>query len=418
MFALVDCNNFYASCERVFRPDLEGRPIVVLSNNDGCVIARSKEAKQLGIPMGAPFYQYRDQLYKQQIAVFSSNYALYGDMSKRVMHLLAGFVPDQEIYSIDECFLQLAGYPAPEALVRQMQQQVKRQTGIPVSIGIGPTKTLAKLANHIAKQFPDTQGIFSFSHCPSLGIHSYLSRLPVGEVWGIGFRMQRKLEALGIHTALDLKLADPEAMRRKFSIVIERIVRELNGEMCIELEDIADPKKQIMSTRSFSQSLSDLPGLQAAISYHVRHATKKLRQQHSLAHGLVVMIRTNRFQTEAGAYYVSSPQHFDLPTDDPIQITQYAMRTLAAAYRPEFAYHKAGVILFGLQPKISRQPDLFTDQNPKKEALFQTVDQINQRFGCDTLKTAFEAGKTHWKMRQHLRSPRYTTRWEELYEVV
>jgi DNA polymerase V len=294
--ALIDVNNFYVSCERVFNPKLNGKPVVVLSNNDGCAIARSNEAKALGIKMGEPWFKLRDLAQQHGIIAHSSNYALYADMSNRVMEILSGFSPNQEVYSIDECFLDLTGMPRPHlAIASRMRVMIRQYTGLPVCVGIGPSKTLAKLANHCAKKGYTPDGVCDFNAWTPEQLDAQLAKIEIGEVWGIGRRLVPKLNALGIRTVLDLKRVDPEYMRQQFSVVMEKTVRELRGQACIELEEVAPAKKQIVSSRSFGFPVTDIQSLSEALSLYTSRAAEKLRKQQSFATLLAVFIHTSPF---------------------------------------------------------------------------------------------------------------------------
>ena len=407
-FVLVDCNNFYASCERLFNPRLEGRPVIVLSNNDSCVVARSQEAKELGIAMGAPFFKIRDLCREQRVSVFSSNYQLYGDLSARVMQLLAKEASAMQVYSIDEAFLTFPASLSSGELVKlcaDIRQRIRRWVGIPTSLGIGPTKTLAKMANQLAKK---GNGVFDLSQNQEEILH----RFALGDVWGIGSRSEEKLRALGIETAWQLREAPPATIRRLMGVVGERLVRELQGISCLPLTDV-QPKKSIAYSRSFGRAVTDLQELEEALSTYVANACIKLRQQAYCAQALSVYLETTDRQQHQRA--LSLP----LLTSDTPQLIQAAKGCLKVIFRKEERYKKCGVILLDLAPEADIAPDLFQEIDPKRRKLAETVDALNSRFGRHTLfYAAMGVGaKPAWKMRSERRSPRYTSCWEELLVV-
>lgn len=416
--ALIDCNNFYVSCERVFNPRLEGRPVVVLSNNDGCAVARSNEVKALGVKMGQPWFEFEDLAKKHSIIAQSSNYALYADMSNRVMSILAMFSPQQEIYSIDECFLDLSGFGTPDLACygQRIRRCVKQWTGLPVCAGIGSTKTLAKLANHIAKKYPELDGVCDLNSMPLHRQDDWFSRIAAGEVWGIGRRLVPKLYDCGIKTVLDLKRASPAGMRSRFSVVMEKVIRELNGVPCIELEEIAPPRKQIVSSRSFGVPVADLASLEEAVSLYVRRATEKLRRQQLCAGAIYVAIRTSPFNEKERYYANGLAIPLPVPTDDTVRLTKAALWGLRKIYRSGYRYQKARVMLSELFSAGNRQSDLFglAAAENKSGKLMAVMDQINAKMGSSTLKLASEGFRQPWKMKQGNRSPRYTTNWNEL----
>ena len=424
MFALVDCNNFYASCERLFRPSLEGRPVVVLSNNDGCVVARSNEAKALGIPMGAPYFKYAEVLRRADAAVFSSNYALYGDLSRRVMQVLAGFAPRIEIYSIDECFLDLTGVRDPTALGLEIARTVRRWTGIPVAVGIAPTKTLAKLANRLAKQEACWNGVCDLQALAEPDIDRLLADVPVGEVWGVGARLARRLQTIGIDTALALRRAAPRQIRQQASVVLERTALELRGIPCLALEDVTPDKQQIRCSRSFGAPVTTLEELIEAGTTFASRAAEKLRAQQGEAAAVAVEIQTSPFRTDSTPYAASRSVALATPSADTRALVAAACQGLRTIYRPHRRYTKAGVVLLGLGPAANTQPSLFDDSDSRRQsrALMAALDQINDRFGRGSLylANARPAPRTdarpapRWARRQDHRSPRYTTRWDEL----
>lgn len=415
--ALVDCNNFYVSCERVFQPRLEGKPVVVLSNNDGCIVSRSQEAKDLGLKMAAPWHQMKALARRHGIIAFSSNYTLYADLSSRVMSLLQRFSPHQEVYSIDESFLDLGGITSNHAAYAQTIRATIRQcVGLPVCIGIAPSKTLAKLANHIAKKYPHFSGVCDFNALGGDELDTLLATIPVGDVWGVGRRSADALEGMGIRSVLDLKRTPSRRLRAQFSVVFERIVEELNGIACLELEDVAPAKQQIICSRSFGMLTSLLADLeQAAIAYTTR-AAEKLRQQHSMAGGIQVYIRTNPHKTREPQYLQSIHIPLHEPTNDSRVFCRAALHGLHQIYRSGYAYQKVGITLTQIIP-VSEQPrTLFDDpvDRQKSLALMSTLDCINRKMGCGTVKLLGEGINQRWAMRNEYRSKRYTTEWNEL----
>ena len=361
--ALIDCNNFYVSCERVFNPALEGRPVVVLSNNDGCVVARSQEVKDLGIKMGVPWFQIQSLAQHHGIVAFSSNYMLYADMSNRVMAILSSFSPSQEVYSIDECFLDLAGFER-RGITRYgqaMRSAIRRWLGLPVCVGIAPTKTLAKWVNHVAKKRPVFEGVCNYHDLTPGEVDTLMGEFPVGEVWGVGGRIAARLQQMGIVTVRDLRLASPKAMRQQFSVVMERTVAELNGESCLVLEEMAPAKQQIMSSRSFGRPVFALDELAESVATYMSRAAEKLRRQHSLAGAVQVYLRTNPFKDKEPQYSRGMILPLPDPTDDTRQLVSAALAVLGRLYRPGFAYAKTGVMLTELIAAKQRVPTLFDD---------------------------------------------------------
>ena len=415
-FALVDCNNFYVSCERVFDPKLHEKPVVVLSNNDGCVVARSNEVKALGVKMGAPWFKLRGLAQQHGIIAYSSNYALYADMSNRVMHLLGQLGMEQEIYSIDECFLVMTGCHARDVTQygQHIRQRIRQSTGLPVCVGIAPTKTLSKFANHLAKKHPRFDGVCDLDAIPPRERNDWLGRTAVGEVWGIGPRWAAKLEDLGIRSVLDLKQADPATLRRRFNVVMEKTIRELNEIVCIELEEIAPPCRQIIHSRSFGRPVTGDRELREAIAHHMSRAAEKLRRQQSHAEAVNVFIRTGVFAAEP-CYSNSLTLRLPSPTDDTRRLVRTAFWSLKRLYRPGYRYRKAGVMLTVLPPDQGVQRDLFgASETAGSAKLMQTLDRINRKMGKNTVRLAAEGFDQQWQMRQNKRSPRYTTRWDEL----
>ena len=420
VYALVDCNNFYASCEKLFRPDLRDRPVVVLSNNDGCVVARSKEAKALGIKMGVPVHHIKDEIRHCGIQVFSSNYILYGDMSRRVMTTLESLAPGVDVYSIDEAFLDVTGIDAVvpfEDFGRQVKDTVYQNVGLPVCVGIAPTRTLAKLANHGAKKYRATGGVVDLTD--PLRQRRLMARVPVAEVWGVGRKLTAKLHAMGIVTALQLADTDLATLRNRFSVVLERTARELNGIHCLPWEDAPPPKKQIMCSRSFGQPIQALADLEEAVAHYASRATEKLRGGQQYAGELMVFVRTNPFKTTASQYSRSASIHLINATQDSRVLVQQALNLLRSMYREGYDYAKAGVMLSELQDKTGLQDDLFetTDTGKsnaeKSQRLMAVMDEINRKSRA-TLYMARQAGPEVYAMRRTHLSPAYTTDWQAL----
>lgn len=410
--ALIDVNNFYVSCERVFNPKLENKPVVVLSNNDGCAISRSNEAKSLGIKMGIPFFQIKDMVNSDKLIALSSNYTLYLDMSDRVMTLLSKFSPDQEIYSIDESFLDLTSFKSKDLIKygQQIKTKIKQWTGLPISIGIGSTKTLSKLANHIAKKHPSFKGVCNLNVMDQDTLDTWMSHISVNEVWGVGRSLAPKLNQLGIMSVLDLKLADPDYIRQQFSIVLEKTVRELNGVMCIELKDVEEPNKEIMVSRSFGRRVNNKQELIEAITSYTSRAAERMRKQDSVASSLYVYIRTSPHDDQKRyANGVNIPLF--QPTDDSMVLTNTALLGLDHIYRDGFNYQKAGVTLCNLISKHKIQGNLFNDTI--SHSRMKVMDSINQRWK-GKLKLGSEGVTKEWEMRAQFKSRNYTTNWEEL----
>ena len=414
VYALVDCNSFYASCERVFRPDLLRRPIVVLSNNDGCVIARSADAKPF-VKMGALFHEIRGDLKHHGIVAFSSNYALYGDMSERVMTILEGCFPSIEVYSIDEAFADMTGLPEPlDSIGRQVQAEVRQKTGIPVGIGIATTKTLAKLANNAAKRWQKQTGGVVDIRDP-VRRDKLLKAMPVEEVWGVGSRMRAHLEGMQIKTAWDLAQMDAWTLRKRFNVVVEKTVRELRGVACLEIENEIEPKQEICSSRSFGKRLRELAPIQEAVTSYATRAAEKLRKQESLCRQVRVSLRTGMFNPTEAKYANGVLCQLPYPTDDSRLIIKAVQAGLQQVYREGFSYAKAQVMLLDLCRKNEYTPDLFAPEQPvKTERLMSTLDAINNRWGRGTLQPGRIAKPVEWAMRRELLSPAYTTRGSEL----
>ncbi|MEF0146157.1 translesion error-prone DNA polymerase V subunit UmuC [Pseudomonas guariconensis] len=417
VFALIDCNSFYASCERVFRPDLAKTPIVVLSNNDGCVIARSYDAKPF-VKMGEPFFQVKDKLRRHGIVAFSSNYALYGDMSERVMALIESMVPAAEVYSIDECFADLSGIQGDlTQLGRQIRTKVLKCTGIPVGVGIGRTKTLAKLANHTAKRLQQqTGGVVDI--CDPFKRDWVLRNTKVCEVWGIGRRMTAHLEAMGIRTAMDLAKADPWTLRQKFSVVVEKTARELAGTPCLELEEAAPPKQEICCSRMFGKRLTELPPIKQAVATYTGRAAEKLRAQGSVCKRMRVSIRTGMFNSDEAKYAKGALVELPYPTNDTLLLTRAATEAVEQVYRSGFRYSKAEVLLMDLRQPGEFTDDLFAMTQPVAcDRLMSVLDEINGKYGRGTMRTASVPRTPDWGMRREMMSRSYTTRIDQLWRV-
>jgi len=419
--ALIDVNNFYVSCERVFNPKLINKPVVVLSNNDGCAVARSNEVKALGIGMGAPWFKFKDLAKQHGIVAYSSNYALYADMSNRVMNILRGFSPDQEVYSIDESFLDLTAFQRRDLLQygHQISDRVLQWTGLPVSVGIASTKTLSKLANHCAKKRAEFRGVCDFNAMQPKDLEQILSQIEVGEIWGVGRKLAPKLEALGLKTVLDLKHANPEVLRQKFSVVMEKTIRELNGLVCIEIEEVTPAKQQIMSSRSFGVPVQDLASLSESVSLYMTRAAEKLRRQYAYAGALYVYIRTSPFKLDQPFYSNGHTIALPSPTNDTRKLVGVALWVLKRLYREGYQYAKAGVMLSDLVPAEGCQTDLFNTpiQTEKSARLMEAIDGINKKMGKESIKLASEGFKRPWKMKQENKSQNYTTDWDEILTV-
>jgi DNA polymerase V len=419
-FALIDCNNFYVSCERVFDPSLEGRPVVVLSNNDGCCVARSNEVKALGVKMGAPWFQLQELAERHGIIARSSNYTLYADMSNRVMGILAGFSPRQEIYSIDECFLDLTGFTQVDltGYGQTIRAKISRWVGLPVCVGIGPTKTLAKLANHVAKKRPQYDGVFDYGSLATSEQSALLESIDVSEVWGVGGRIAARLNRRGITHVLALREADPKILRREFGVTLERTLRELRGESCLALEEVNPPKQQIMCSRSFGKLVLRVEELREAVITYTARAAEKLRLQQSVAGAIHVFLNTNRFKTDEPQYQAGLTVPLLSPTSDTLALVKAALFGLEQLYRPGYRYQKAGIMLLELDSARSRQLQLFDEPEieavERRKRLMQTLDAVNQRMGKYTLRLAGEGLQQRWKLKADYKSPCYTTRWDEL----
>ncbi|MEP7730804.1 translesion error-prone DNA polymerase V subunit UmuC [Marinomonas primoryensis] len=419
VFALVDCNNFYASCEKLFRPDLKHTPVVVLSNNDGCVVARSKEAKALGLKMGVPLFQVQDEIRKHGIVCFSSNYALYADLSNRVMTIIEQEAPRVEVYSIDEAFMDLTGVDHVVDLLtfgKQVKAKVDQWTGITVGVGIAPTKTLAKLANNAAKKYPATGSVVDLMDPDRQ--KRLLALVDVSDVWGVGRRTTEKLRSRGIHTALDLANADPKTIRSEFSVVMERTVRELNGVSCLDLECVRPTKQQIICSRSFGHKVTDKQELREAIAKYTTRAAEKLRGEKRLCRVVSVFIRTSPFIPNEPQYAKTLSAELPNPTDDTRDLLDVADVMFHQLWRAGFRYMKAGVMLADFYEHGAFQQDLFRLDSTKinSKALMTVVDQINHS-GLGNVFFASQGVSPQWTMKREHLSPAYTTKWSDLRDV-
>ncbi|MGE3993360.1 Y-family DNA polymerase [Pseudorhodoplanes sp.] len=417
IFALVDCNNFYASCERVFQPGLRGKPVVVLSNNDGCVIARSNEAKALGVEMGAPWHLSRELFEREGVVVRSSNYTLYGDMSGRVMQVLSRFTPDLEVYSIDEAFLGLAGFDNRlQQHGADLRHTVLQWTGIPVSVGIAPTKTLAKVANRFAKKDLDRAGVYVMTE--EAEIERTLSRMTLTDLWGVAGRMAQRLTDLGITTPLKLRECDPAFIRERFSVVMQRMVLELRGVSCLDLEDHVPDRKSIIASRSFGRPITSLQEMEEAVASYVARAAEKMRRQNLATAHLSVFVETNRFKPTDPQYNVTRAIRLPVASADTGTLAKAANTVIRAIYKSGFRYKKAGVMLLDLAPAERVQGDLWTaPDNSRSKSLMKALDSLNAYYGRGTLTYASSGRRQAWKLRRDYISPRYTTSWEELLRV-
>lgn len=417
MYALADVNSFYASCEQVFRPDLRGRPVVVLSNNDGCVIARSREAKALGIAMGTPWFQLQKMHFPQKLHIFSSNYALYSSLSNRVMTVLEQQAPRVEQYSIDEMFLDIRGLDSCvdfEDFGRQLREHVSRSTGLTIGVGMGPTKTLAKSAQWASKEWHQFGGVLALTQSNHRRTEKLLSLQPVDELWGVGQRIARKLNTMGISTALQLAQSNPTFIRKNFSVVLERTVRELNGESCISLEEAPPPKQQIVCSRSFGERITCYDAMRQAVCQYAERAAEKLRGERQYCRHIAVFVKTSPFAAEP--YYGNSAcEKLQIPTHDTRDIIAAAVKSLDRIWLDGHRYAKAGVMLNDFSPTGVSQLNLFDDYQPKKqsEQLMKAIDGINHS-GLGKVWFAGRGIAPAWQMKRNMLSPAYTTRWEDL----
>lgn len=412
--ALVDCNNFYVSCERLFRPDLITTPIVVLSNNDGCVVSRSNEAKAIGIRMGQPWFECKALAEEHGILALSSNYALYSDLSNRVMNVLAGYAPLAEVYSIDECFVDMTGTRKLREVSYEMRQRVLQWVGLPVCVGLGPTKTLAKLANHVAKKHPRSRGVFNYNDLTDAQQTRLLGQIDVGDVWGVGRKLTSRLAAHGINTVLDLRMAHAPTLRAEFGVVMEKTQRELQGVCCIEIDDTTPDKQQLVNSRSFGKPVTELAVLQDALSVFAANACQKLRAQNSHAALVQVFLQTNRHRQDQPQYNPCMSVPLPMPTNDSLVINNWVQHVAELLWRDGYKYKKAGVVLYDITPVSVVQADWLEPLTTSNTRLMDAVDGLNTRFGRGTVKVSTGGLLGEWAMRQERKSPNYTTDWDEV----
>lgn len=417
MYALVDCNNFYASCERVFNPNLQGKPVVILSNNDGCVISMSDEAKKLKLPFGAPIFKWEDFCKTNNIEVLSSNYPLYGDMSNRVMSILKQFSPDVEVYSIDEAFLQFKGFDAYdfEDYGTQMRKRILKWTGIPTSVGVAPTKALSKVANKVARKFPDKTKSVYVIDSEEKRIKA-LKWLKTEDVWGIGRAFQKQLKAKGVFTAYQYTQLSDEWVRKNFSIVEWRLKKDLEGIPTLRLEEIAS-KKAIATTRSFEYTFSDIDNIKERVSTFATSCAEKLRKQQSSCHVIMVILSSDRHKKDLPQHHTSKIINLPYPTDSSLIISNEAVKAAIGIFKKGIKYKRAGVIVMGLVPTYNHQLNLFLHENPKHKPLMNAIDKLNIKYGDYKLKLANQDLKRTWKMRQERLSPRFTTNINDILRV-
>ena len=414
--ALIDCNNFYASCERIFNPKLIGKPIVVLSNNDGCIIARSKEAKKLGIKMGEPYFKARNIIEKNKVEVFSSNYSLYGDISQRVMETLSSFSSEVEIYSIDEAFLGLNGFENYElqTYCNHIRQTINKWVGIPVSIGVGPTKTLSKIANNLAKKNSNYKGVCILEN--KIEIKKALQQTSIEDVWGIGRRLSIFLKKYNINTAHHFSEMDRGWVRKNMGVVGEKTYLELNGVSCLDLDLVPSDKQSCCVSRSFSRPIEKLFDLEESISTYGSRVSEKIREEGLVAESMSIFVLTNHFNRREKQYSNSIKLHLPFPTNNSIKIVKRSLEGIRKIYRPGYKYKKAGIILYGLSRQNVTKGLLDYDREAS-DSIMQTIDKINNRYGGETIKIASEGIKKIWRMKRENVSPCYTTRFDELVEV-
>ena len=417
MFALIDCNNFYVSCERVFNPKLNKKPVVVLSNNDGCAISRSDEAKVLGIPMGAPAFKYEKLFKKNDVRVFSSNFPLYGDMSNRVMSILSKFTPNIEVYSIDEAFLKFEGFNCDlESYCNEIKNTVLKWTGIPISIGLAPTKALAKVANRISKKFPErTSGVYLIDS--SNKKENALKWLKIEDVWGIGFKHGKRLRNIKINTAYDFTNLEDNWVRKNMSVVGVRLKKELEGKPVLDLEEVRSPKKAIATTRSFRGTITDYEKIKERISTFAICCAEKLRSQNSNCNSIYVFIRSNKFQKNKRQYRNGILMTIPFSTNSNMIISKYAVEGLRKIFRKGINYKKAGTLVMGLDSSESHQLNLFENENPKHKTLMKTIDYIQKKEGQSKIKLASQDLRKRWKMKQESLSPNYTCKINDIIKV-
>ena len=417
MFALVDCNNFYASCERVFRPDLIGKPIVVLSNNDGCVIARSNEAKAVGVPMGAPAFENEELFKKHNVHVFSANFALYGDMSNRVMSILGEYTSGIEIYSIDEAFLNLAGFELfnLQNYGEEMQRRVTKWTGIPISVGIAPTKALSKVANRIAKKYPERTKSTYIIDSEEKRIKA-LKWLKVEDVWGIGRQHTKRLQAIGVRTAYDFTMLDDSFVRKQMSVVELRLKQDLQGIPTIKMEEV-QAKQSIATTRTFERNYTELKDIKERVTTFAVSCAEKLRKQGSCCNSIMVFIHTNGHRQDLPQYSRNIVVKLPFSTNSNIELATFAVQALEQIFKCGYHYKKAGVVVMDFTPENERQLKLFDDRNVKHIPLMKAVDKLNAMYGQQKLRLASQDIKKVWKMKQERLSPRYTTNLNDIITI-
>lgn len=417
VLALIDCNNFFVSCERLFRPDLEGRPVVVLSSNDGCAVSRSQEAKDLGIPMGAPLFKFRDIFNRHGVVAFSANFELYGDISERITNLLASITPKIEVYSVDESFLDLSELDITdyEKWGHMVRTSVFRNIGVPVSIGISTSKTLAKLASDRAKKIPTLDGALALTEAGGR-TDNYLAQMPVQDIWGVGWKLAPKLKAEGIHTALELRQMSPQRAQQLMGIHGRHMVYELNGTSCLPLQRESKPQQMIMRGRMFGEDTREFSVVESAIASLMARATAALRREHQVARRAAVMLRTNRHKP--GYQQLSEEVRLYTPTADTGLLCSQLIAMLARTFNPALEYHKADVLLYDLVPEDSLQTDLFGAVNlatdSRSRGRMQALDALNRRHGNRTVRFAAEDLSRAWQPRKKLMSPRYTSAWPDL----
>ncbi len=417
MFALVDCNNFYASCERVFNPNLRNKPVAILSNNDGCVISRSDEAKSIGLPMGAPIFKWENYCKQHNIKVISSNYPLYGDMSDRVMKILSQFTPDVEIYSIDEAFLQFKGFENYElnSYGNNIRDRIFQWTGIPTCVGIAPTKALSKVANKIARKFlKETNGVYVIDS-EEKRIKA-LKWTPIEKIWGIGYGLQKKLKAEGCVKAYDFTQLNSAMVRKKYSITVWKLQQDLLGNPTIELDEEKN-KKAIATTRSFEYTYSDIDNIKERISTFAVNCAEKLRKQKSSCHMIIVMLRSDRYKKDVEQHRISKTVILPFPTNSSLIISKCAVEAVKTIFKSGIKYKRAGVIVTGLVPENNFQLDLFTKENPKHKPLMSAIDKINKKYKSNSIKLANQDLERTWKMRQERLTPKYTTNINDIIVV-
>ncbi|AYP93026.1 Y-family DNA polymerase [Salmonella enterica] len=415
MYALADVNSFYASCEKVFRPDLRNKPVVVLSNNDGCVIARSPEAKRLGIKMGVPWFQLKMTQFPEPVITFSSNYELYASMSNRVMSHLEELAPRVEQYSIDEMFLDMSGIDSCIDFGRQLREHVRNGTGLTIGVGMGPTKTLAKSAQWASKEWPQFGGVLALTTGNPRRTEKLLSLQPVEEIWGVGGRISRKLSTMGITTALQLARANPAFIRKNFNVVLERTVRELNGVSCISLEEAPSPKQQIICSRSFGERVTTYEALRQAICQHAERAAEKLRGERQFCRHIAVFVKTSPFAVNEAYYGNVASEKLLLPTRDTRDIISAAVKALDSIWLDGHRYAKAGVMLNDFTPSGVSQLNLFDEDQPRAQSdeLMKVLDRINHS-GKGKIWFAGRGIAPEWQMKRDMLSPAYTTRWSDI----